>query len=599
MRRGAQTAHVKDGSSSVTAITFSRDGQILAAAGQDGAIRLWSPTTGTLLGRLSVGGETRAIAFSPDGKSVAAVDFFDGAIRIWSLATRKPIARIVGRDDASEALAFSRDGTTIAAAGSRAIRRWNVASGRPRAPVTRITNPGAVAFSQDASVVAAVDADGVDLWRPATGRRIAHIADRTPNTAMPNVVYEAAFSPDDSTLASVELGTIRLWSVAARRQLPRLTPTDGVSTIAFSPDGATIASTASALLPGEGHGIGLWNPDARDRFSLLAGSSAVNASDIAFSPDGRTLASAAPTFRGVRRWNAATGARVAPLGADTTIINAVDYSRDAKTLAAAGEDGTIRFWNTSTSKGAVLRTGDDAGTQEVALSPDGRLAASTGINGTVRVFQRAVRRQLALLPNGGPGSVQRLAFAPDGKTLAYGDDGSLRLWSTTTHKQVGRLAGSSAVRGIAFSPDGGRVAVAADDGTISLWSPATRGLLRRISAHEGAVSDIAFSPDGKMLASAGDDGTVRLWDPVSGAALGRVNRTMSSTREPGTLLMAFAPNGRTLAVGEPRGIRLYRDILWHTVGQLHATVCDVLLTGVSRSDWQRFAPGIAPRRSCP
>ena len=130
----------------------------------------------------------------------------------------------------------------------------------------------------------------------------------------------------------------------------------------------------------------------------------------------------------------------------------------------------------------------------------------------------------------------------------------MRLWDAATRKQLGRLNGhAGAVSAVAFSPDGETIASASDDGMVGLWDAATRKQLGRLSGHTDAVSAVAFSPDGKTIASASYDQMVRVWE----------------------------------------------EVLWASVAELRASVCDILLTGLTRSEWEQYAPGTPYRRSCP
>jgi len=166
--------------------------------------------------------------------------------------------------------------------------------------------------------------------------------------------------------------------------------------------------------------------------------------------------------------------------------------------------------------------------------------------------------------SGDRGSVDSVAFSPDGKLLASGSDSiqlrtsgdtTIQLWdvaSGTLRQTLASHKGDSLYLGdIAFSLDGRLMASCSGDNTIRLWDVASGKLRHTLSGHHGSVLSVAFSPDGKVLASGSTDPIVKLWDVTSGA----VKQTLTlSTGQPKQAIVgrevpvAFSPDGRLLAV---------------------------------------------------
>ncbi len=200
----------------------------------------------------------------------------------------------------------------------------------------------------------------------------------------------------------------------------------------------------------------------------------------------------------------------------------------------------------------------------VAFSPDGKVLATGDDDGTVRIWNTATHRQSGQpLSIGDP--VESVAFSPDGTILATGgDDGTVQFWNTATHRPSGQsLDARDTVTAMAFSPDGATLAIVTVDGTTRLWDvKAHTGHL--LTAPASAVTSVAFSPDSKILATGSDDGTARLWNVAS-----RRQEARPFHLGPNNLVnaVAFSPDGTTLATGSDDGtVRLWNVATRHQIG---------------------------------
>ena len=277
--------------------------------------------------------------------------------------------------------------------------------------------------------------------------------------------------------------------------------TDHVWSVAFSPDGNTLASGSWDRT------VRLWEVETEQLLHTLTGHTDTVHS-VAFSLDGDTLASG--SWDGtIRLWNPNTGGHQKTLTDDMGGVGSVVFSPDGKMLASSSVDQTVRLWNTTTWQVERIFTGHTATVDVVAFSPDGGILASGSRDKTIRLWNPNNGKHIRTL-TGHTSDVLRMVFSPDGGTLASGGlDGTIRLWNPHTGQQKITLAGQTGwVNAVAFSPDGGTLAIG--NRGISLWDTNTEEYKRPLIGDIGNAVSIVFSPDGQTIASGSADNLVRL-----------------------------------------------------------------------------------------
>ena len=318
---------------------------------------------------------------------------------------------------------------------------------------------------------------------------------------------------------------------------------DAVLSVTFSPDGKILASAGGGY---NNPKIILWDVANRSKLAVLEGHPR-SVYSLAFSPDGKTLASAS-LDRTIILWDVISRSKVAQLEGHGSGVNSVVFSPDGKTLASAsGNDGLIILWDVASRREQSRLT--NIYTSVLAFAPNGKTLAFTRAD-TIILWDVSARREQARLEDAtNKGKVFYLAFSPDSKLLASaGENKTINLWDVTTYKELNRLrAHTSAVTGVAFSPDGKTLASSSNDKTLILWNVADSKFLRRLEGHGDYVYSVAFSPDGKTLASGSNDRTIILWDltlAISSTA-SKLPRLQGHTDA--VAKVAFAPDGKTVA----------------------------------------------------
>ncbi len=269
---------------------------------------------------------------------------------------------------------YSPDSTRVAVAGSFGIRLYDVQTGEE--PVQFIGHRGkkvwSVAFSPDGKRFVSGGQDNtIRLWDVNTGKLLRTITERA---------WSVAFSPDGTTIASGDwIQTISLWDVNTGKRLLTLPGhTIKLWSLAFSPDGRMLASCGCDYNTGSGYdSIRLWDVKTGKHIRTIGEEAAGNGiTDVAFSPDGKTIASASSSI--LRLWDVKTGKHIRTFTEDAASVWRVAFSPDGKTIASANIGAIIGLWDVETGK--LLRTisGQGCVGKVVAFSPDGKTIASGG-----------------------------------------------------------------------------------------------------------------------------------------------------------------------------------------------------------------------------
>jgi len=537
---GARLLSLDAHAGEVAALAFGPDDKLLASGGAlsefelagGAGLRFWRLRDGKL-DRQIIGLPSLPLAmmFDPRGRELAA-PLGDGRVVRWRVANRQRLGeRRPGKGEFTCA-AFSPDCRLLAASTSDAVYVWRAEDGGLAGSLTLDQAAHRLAFSQDGSMLGVACGEEVVVWQPESGRRQSlplHGEGRA----------ELRFVPRTKLLLAADGEAIACWD-AACWDAPRgvmlglLSVSDAGRTggpsprfqggegppgqlgtpvaLAVSPDGGTLAC-------GHARGdVSLWTLPRGGEPALDSGHAAAVTS-LAFSADATRLASASRDGT-VRLRRLADGAvtQVIRISASEDSPHSIGFDQLEPLLAVGLRSGVEmrRLYEGARNTQRVVDLPDDTSVRSLALSPDGRYVA-------VAIFEEDDGRVELYVLNGvqarrlwstESSSATLLAFSSDGRSLAWADEGQLRLYHVADARPQGTIACPPDVRAIAVSP-GMRSIAWAERTHVRLYDLALERGLSTIDTKSAPVTALLFGPQGEWLACGGADGSVRLWRPAA------------------------------------------------------------------------------------
>ncbi len=377
---------------------FSPDGELLAGTDGD-TLRRWAIKSGAELPQLeAAGADLKWVAYSPQGGHVAASHAGSGAVSVWDLGTRRRTMHHAG-DSPATALAFSPDGKTLAIGAHWGVKymllsgEWN-----PAFESHAEYASGPLQFSRDGKrMIAVSQRRRLLIWELAGGRPL---------------FAWSAFNISEGLLNVSAGGDRVIWFDRDGLRLERIPEVLGgkeaghvVRTSLFTIDGKAVTADD------EGR-VRVWDPATQKE---LRGYQVPGRSVRFFPRRGRwVLYGEGPNA--VQVWDLEAGKELAGIPAIPQ-LTAVAISPDAATAALGHADGSVSLWDVAQKKERTRIRLELAGVTAIDWSPDGKRLAWGDQIGVVVIAEGSAGRDPVLFKSRGECEIRNLVFRHEGKSL--------------------------------------------------------------------------------------------------------------------------------------------------------------------------------------
>jgi serine/threonine protein kinase/WD40 repeat protein len=474
---------------------FSPDGRHLVVSQADWFVR-YDLATGREVNRWPLPDKAGiyGLAFHPDNRQLAVGCLDSTSAWVYDAGTGKLLATLAVGPNQEQMVAWHPDGQRLAVSCGQRIQIWDVAAKRKVATLEgHVQQVTVLSFHPDGSLLASGSWDGVlRLWDPATGRQLMQLP----------LQVQVKCSPDGRFLGVGQHGEQgQLLEVTTSREYRTF-----VSSLGAGKDfyfGGDISLNGRWLAIAMEDGFRVWDlSNGREQIFLPVGLT----QSVFFQPDGRELFTSGAA--GLQRWpilEEKEGSRTIRLGEPKLIElparpHAAVRSRDGRTIAVASEVGEVG-WLVDAAAGRVKEPAlqhPGVGVY-VALSPDGRWMATGGWHAkTTRLWDAQTGKMVHEWP------LERTAvfFTPDSRSLILSRGDEFSFWDMQTFQPQRRIRRDVALYPghVAFSPDGGLMAMEMAPGVVHLKEVATARTVAKLEdPHGDRAAWMSFTPDGTQL----------------------------------------------------------------------------------------------------
>ncbi len=574
----------------VHALAFSPDGLTIASAGYR-TVKLWQRPASSRVREIPVGAVVTTVAVSANGQWLATAGA-DNAIKLWNLTDGQPGKTLAGHAAAVHSLAFNADGSKLASASEdKTIRVWNLADGTEANKIESPAPAKAVVFNADGTKVIVGQADNIiRIW--AIPAAAPFMPEKEIKGHGGPVTSLALITPAGAQILSgSDDQTARVWDLASGNQVRAFAHGGPVTSVAIRADGLFAATGGANNI------AKLWNNQTGAQVVELKGDVTLNRKVVERTEDQKVaqqfVALALATFKAAEtnqkeRDEAVKKANEAKVAADKAVVEqdpkvkeaatkaeaakkAADDKKDDAALAKASTDAAAEL----TKQMDELKKRQDAvvsAVRAVQLSETAAKAAVDQINAAkaqqdvmtaAQTKADADLKAATDLDTAAVKPIRGVAFSVDGKRLlTSGDDNLIHVWDSTSGKAIEVFAGHKAVVGSIATGSNGLVVSGSQDQTAAVWNTIPKwSLVGQLGPKKEAPLDLApspfvsrvlslaFSRDGKWLATGGGEasrsGELFLWDVAQQTLAKELKDAHSDT----VMSIEFSRDGKYLVSG--------------------------------------------------